>query len=271
MDKYQKAKQESRFSAQLKQYQDDFLFSAKRYPALISAWATGKTLCGILRALLYSENISDNLGVIFRKEYVDLKDSTIQDFEKYTGIKVNSNRNADLGNGSKIMFRHLEEINNIQNINLGWFMIEQVDELESDKEFFMLHGRLRREGKPNAYFKSLNISNRTGFVIGNVGQPWVRKLWRDEKKEDYPLYQATTFENEDVLPDDYIQSLRDLEGIKPELYRRYVMNDWEVEDDSFILIPDHYIEQLKPIHFYETLVGQVIACDPSAGGDECFI
>ena len=73
-------------------YQDDFIFSNAKYPALISGWGTGKTLCLILRGMLYSEEIADNLGVIFRKEAKDLEDSTILDFEKYTGRKVSSDR-----------------------------------------------------------------------------------------------------------------------------------------------------------------------------------
>lgn len=236
---------------------------------MIASWATGKTLCLILRALLYSESIPDNLGVIFRKEYVDLRDSTMQDFEKYTGLKVNSQREVNFPNGSKIMFRHLEEINNIQNINLGWFGIEQIDELESDAEFYMLWGRLRRQLEATDEFKSLGLPLRSGFVIGNVGQHWVKELWKDEQRKNYDLIEATTFDNEDVLPDDYIENLKDLEETKPEIYRRYVLNDWNLEDDRFILIPYQAIEALKGIHYYDTITGEVVACDPSAGGDEC--
>jgi len=253
----------------LKTFQYDFTYSTVQFPAMIAGWATGKTLCGIQRALFYSENIPNNLGVIFRKEYVDLRDSTVQDFEKYTQYKVNSQRDVIFDNGSKIMFRHIEELNNIQNINLGWFMIEQVDELETDKEFYMLWGRLRRQLQPTKEFIQSKLPERSGFVIGNVGQEWVKHIWKDNPKPNYDLVEATTLDNADVLPADYIQNIKQLETEKPEIYQRFVMNDWSVADDAFILIPMKYIEALKNIHYYDTIVGEVIASDPSAGGDEC--
>ncbi|MBK7546268.1 MAG: hypothetical protein IPI56_11090 [Elusimicrobia bacterium] len=48
-------------------------------------------------------------------------------------------------NKSEILFRHLEEIHGVvQNMNLGWFWIEQAEELETDETFNVLRGRLRR-------------------------------------------------------------------------------------------------------------------------------
>ncbi|MBM4240587.1 MAG: hypothetical protein FJ150_02780 [Euryarchaeota archaeon] len=255
----------------LKPFQDSFIYSKAEFPAFISGWAGGKTLCGILRAMLYSEHIPNNLGIIFRKEYVDLRDSTVLDFEKYTGLKVDSQRNVEFPNKSKIMFRHIEELNNIQNVNLGWFLIEQVDELESNNEFYMLWGRLRREVEPDSYFKEKGLTFRSGFVIGNVGQQWVKELWKDNRKENYHLSEATTFDNEDVLPEDFIKRCKELETEKPDIYRRYVLNDWSIEDDAFIVIPSRYVEELKTVNIYEVIKGSVISCDPSTGGDECVI
>ena len=261
------------FEVHLQPYQDKFIFSDKRYPAFIGGWATGKTMSGILRAMLYTDHIPNNLGVIFRKEYVDLRDSTIQDFEKYTGHKINSQREVSIDNGSKILFRHLEELNNIQNINLGWYMIEQVDELESDIEFTMLRGRLRRQVVPDDYFLSLNLPFRTGFAIGNVGRPWVKSKWRDktnkEENEQYEFIEASTFDNIINLPDDYIDDLRTLKREKPEIYNRFVINDWSSDDDSFVLIPASKIEALVNINYFDTELSKVIAIDPSLGGDEC--
>lgn len=222
------------FKVKLKLFQDKFVFSKVSFPAMISAWGTGKTLCGILRAMIYSKEIPNNLGVVFRKEYTDLRDSTIKDFEKYTNLKIDSQRNVTLKNGSIIMFRHIEELNNLQNINLGWFMIEQVDELKADTEFFLLWGRLRRHLTPSEYFQSLGLSSHSGFVIGNVaGNNWVKKLWKDNPDIDFGcLAEATTYENADNLPQDYIKKLERLKEKKPDIYRRFVLNDWSVEAEG---------------------------------------
>lgn len=276
-----------------KQYQDDFIFSCKRFPALVSGWGTGKTLCGILRSMYYSEHVPGNLGVIFRKEYTDLRDSTVRDFEHYTGKKVDSQRSLKFSNGSMIMFRHMEEVNNLQNINLGWFMIEQAEELETDEPFFMLQGRLRRQATPDKHFKGNGLSDRTGFLIANAGSDWIRNLWKGDRAEavkrlvstglpepeaialadGFHLVEATTYDNADVLPADFISNLKVIEAKRPAIYRRFVLNDWDVSGDEFTLITLQSLEALKRIHVFtpEDDTKRLIVCDPAYGGDECVI
>lgn len=217
----------------LKPFQDAFIFSQTRHPAFIAAWATGKTMCGILRGMLYSEGIPENLGIIFRKEYTDLRDSTLKDFERYTGLKCDSQRNVNFANGSQIMFRHVEELNNLQNINLGWFFIEQAEELRTDNEFFLLWGRLRRELNPTSSFLDLNLPTRSGFMTGNVkASNWIKHFWKDKPDQGFELTEATTYDNADVLPQDYLDSLERLKVLKPDVYRRFVLNDWGVETEG---------------------------------------
>jgi len=221
--------------------------------------------------MLYSEQIPDNLGIIFRKEYEDLRDSTVKDFEKYTGLKVDSHREVRLPNNSQILFRHIEELNNIQNVNLGWFAIEQGDELETDNEFFMLFGRLRRQVMPSGYFRDLGLPERSGFVICNAGEHWIKNLWKQSKLEDSELFEATTWDNADVLPKDFLDGLRILEKNKNEIYRQYVMNDWSVSPDQLILIPTSLLESLKELDLLKPKTKKIISCDPAIGGDECVV
>ena len=200
----------------LQPFQDRFIFSTARYPAMIAAWGTGKTMCAIEKAKILSEKYPNNLGVIFRKEYTDLRDSTLKDFESYTGLKVDSSRECKYGK-SLIMFRHLEEMNNIQNLNLGWFVIEQAEELDSDDIFFKLHGRLRRAGV-----------DHFGAIIGNTnGHNWIYKLWKAKQQHDYELIEAKTIDNEKNLPRKFIDDLERLKESKPKLYNRFVFNSWD--------------------------------------------
>lgn len=250
-------------------WQEDFIFSQARFPGMFSSWATGKTMSLIFRAMLYSEHIPDNLGVIFRKEFTDLKDSTIKDFEKYTGLKVNSSRECVLANGSVILFRHLEEINNIQNMNLGWYGLEQADEIDSEKEFMMLFGRLRRKVTPSQVFKDMGLPERSGFVIANAGDYWCRKLWKSEPMDGSAIYEATTWDNAKNLPQDFLDSLLVLKKKSPEMYRKFVENDWDVGVDQYILIKSADIEKLVGLTIHEPKDRYIIALDPSSGGDEC--
>jgi hypothetical protein len=210
---------------------------------MFAGWGTGKTLSAILRARLYTVGIPDNLGIIFRKTFRSLSDSTIKDYERYTGRKLDGQRNDVYPNGSSIMFRHIDELDSInqQNINLGWFYIEQCEELESDKEFFMLLGRLRRKLTPSKEFTDLGMPERSGWVIGNAADSWIKSLWKDGQLDetckqavpDYPgifseCIEATTWDNQKNLEKDFLNSLKILEIRSPEIYRQYVMNDWGV-------------------------------------------
>ena len=163
----------------LKPFQYDFVYSKARHPAFVGGWNTGKTMTAISRARIYSRLIPENLGIIFRKTFRSLSDSTLKDFEKYTGLKVDGNRNLVDKNGSITMFRHIDELESInqQNINLGWFYIEQGEELDSDEAFFMLFGRLRRHLNPTPEFLALGLPERSGWVIANAGDNWMRPLW----------------------------------------------------------------------------------------------
>jgi len=221
--------------------------------------------------MTYSELIPNNLGIVFRKEFTDLRDSTIKDFERYTGLKVNSQRDVVLPNKSTIMFRHIEELNNIQNVNLGWYLLEQGDELDSDLEFFLLFGRLRRDLTPTQDFTDLGLSLRSGFVIANAGDNWIKNLWKDGNLDGGSLEEATTWDNADVLPQDFLDSLKVLEKTKPEVYKQYVLNDWAVTADQYILIKPAMFELLKNVVFFNEISKRVVSCDPATGGDECVI
>lgn len=130
---------------------------------------THNTLVLIQRAMKLSQCYSDNLGLVVRRVFKDLADSTIKDFELYTGLKVPmSTRDVVLpGSRSRIMFRHLEELTSgptkslIQNVNLGWFAIEQAEEMDTPEQFQMLRGRLRRRlAVSEQYFKAWEMRNK---------------------------------------------------------------------------------------------------------------
>lgn len=227
----------------LKKWQTEFVQSNAKFPSMFSAWGTGKDLSALTRCMIFSQETEDNLGLVLRAEYKDLADSTIRDFETYTGIKVNSEANAVIppiregGRPSYIMFRHIEQLNNLQNINLGWFWINQAEELPSDQAFQLLKGRLRRPAK-----------RRSGWVTKNAnGHDWAYKLWLEEFKNhpDYPCWQATTYDNQDVLPKDYVESLKDL---PTNMFKRFVMNDHSIAEG---LVWPEFNEELHTCESYE--------------------
>ena len=208
--------------------QAKFLRSKARFPALIAGWGYGKTLCLILKGVKDSMDYADNLGLIVRKEFTDLRDSTMRDFELNTGLKIKADKdvivvNSDTGAKSTIMFRHGRELDVLQNVNLGWAIIEQAEEFDTDEQFQMLRGRLRREGVPHWL----------GIIANTKGHNWIWKLWKSQKREDYELYEAITFENPH-LPEDFIKDLKKMEIEAPRKYARFVMNSWAEEIEGTI-------------------------------------
>lgn len=179
-------------------------------------------MCGILRGMQLSESFPGNLGLITRKRFTDLRDSTLKDFERYTGLSVNKgDKEVTLSNGSVIMFRHGEELSGLQNVNLGWFMIEQGEEFETPEQFDLLRGRLRRQ-------ESLI---RQGMVIANTaGHNWIWDRWKNKQLEGYELTEASIKDNEEHLPADTLADWERLRIESPKKYNRYVLNSWEDYD-----------------------------------------
>jgi len=224
----------------LEPFQADFFKSTERFPAMIAGWATGKTMCALQKGIMLSEFYNNNLGCIIRSKFTDLRDSTMKDFTRYTGIHVpQGTKEAKIGN-STILFRHAKELSGLQNVNLGWFYIEQAEEFPTDTQFTLLRGRLRRELtinpnyeiNPRKAFYPLLCSLRDtvdglrqGMVIANShGHNWCWKKWIKSPQKGYSCIEATTFDNIDNLPADFIADLKVMEGDSPGKFQQYVMN-----------------------------------------------
>ena len=221
----------SKFS--LKQAQVDFIGSPEQFPAYIAGVGTGKSTALIAKALLHSQESKDNLGVIVRKQFSDLRNSTIKDFQDYTGLKVNeSTHEVRLKNGSTILFIHGDVLDSLKNINCGWFGIEQAEEFPDDTAWQFLKMRLRRK-----------VLFRSGFLIGNTnGHNWIYDIYkRQSPPPNHELIEATTYDFKDIHAPDYITNL---ETLPKKLYNRYVMNSWEEAEG---LVFDEYLESRDTI------------------------
>ena len=245
---------------ELTTFQDEFAFSNKRYPCFLASVGTGKTMAAIFRAVYLSEKYPGNLGIIIRKEFTDLRDSTMKDWERYTGHEVPTNKDFVFPNGSVAMFRHGSEINVLKNINAGWVYIEQGEEFPSDETFQFLRDRLRRQ---EAGFRSM-------FMTANAcGHNWIWKQWIGTTPEhyhktpghvcvnertgeyihlngEYHCVEANTFANAKNLPSDFIEDKKQMRLEAPEHYKRYVLNDHEaqVEGRVFNKVDDCAIGEL---------------------------
>jgi hypothetical protein len=234
---------------ELEPWQARFYESTARYPCFLAGWGTGKTMCALLKGLFLSRVYAGNLGLIVRRVYKDLRDSTIKDYERYTHTNVPiSSAETTLPNGSKTIFRHGDDLSGLQNVNLGWFYVEQAEEFESSDEFNMLRGRLRREliidpsyhPQPNSEYAALEQyvathQLRQGMVVANqAGHNWIWHDWAKHPQTDqFECHQAKTYDNARNLPSDF---LADLDGMRTgnetakRKWRIYVNNESEELD-----------------------------------------
>ena len=124
---------------------------------------------------------------------------------------------------SEVIFRHLDDLQSLTNMNLSGFWIDQAEEVSEDAFDFLI-GRIRRP-----------VKKREGFLTFNPnGHDW---LWRRFKKgigadgkqlpniTDYFLTMASTLENQKNLPEDYIRGLL---SQPKEWQKRFVQGSFDV-------------------------------------------
>jgi len=245
----------------LRPFQDEFLFDQHRYSALIAGIGTGKTYMLLLKIWMFCEQYPDTLALIVRKEYTDLRDSTIKDFQVYFQVTVDSNKEYRFPNGSIIMFRHMSEINVLRNINLSIIGVEQAEEMPDEETFTFLRDRLRRQ---NAPYRQMNIiANANGYNY----------LWKmfinNPPSEDFHVVQANTFDNADNLPQDFINDLRRMEIESPNHFKRFVMNSHEELDADDLLLTHQVVYNAPKVEVYPGgTQKRVLAVDVARFGED---
>lgn len=227
-------------------YQDKFLFSTKRFPAMIAAVGTGKSMMLLLKIWRYCEDYPNSLALVVRKEFTDLRDSTIKDFQTYFGVNIDANKEYKFKNGSTIMFRHGGELAVLKNMNLSIAGIEQAEEFETDEVFVFLRDRLRRQSGP---YRQISI------IANANGHNWIWQRWVSgadtsevidertgqivyEKDAESICVTANTLANEHNLPADFVADMMRMKHDSPNHFMRYVMNSHdEIDADDLLLNP----------------------------------
>jgi hypothetical protein len=215
----------------------------------------------LLKVFKFCQDYPGSLCMVVRKEFTDLKDSTIKDFEKYFQASIGSDKDYKFANGSIIMFRHAAEMNVLRNINLSLFAIEQAEEFENEETFNFLRDRLRNQASPI----------RQGILIANAnGHNWIWRLWiNNPPSEDYDAVTANTFDNADNLPADFIEDLRRMEVEAPSHYRQFVLNDFnEAGSDDYLFVAKDIYHAAESKFDVVGTQKRILAVDVARFGDD---
>lgn len=195
--------------------QAEFHGMGKKYRFFVGGWGNGKTSAGVVEGLMLALEYPGSTGLIARKTRPELKATTQYHFFNGGGgdavkgdfegcpqeliKKFNKTEGKlELINGSIIHFWPLDEPAKLQNLNLGWFLIDQAEEVPEEM-FLMLKGRLRQLRGP-----------RCGVLLANPeGHNWIW-MYNVQRPGDFPemgMVHAKTTDNPN-LPRDYIESLK---------------------------------------------------------------
>lgn len=178
--------------------QDEYIFSNNEFVCIKGTFGCGKSIAALLSANKECEEHPGNLYLILRKEYIDLKNSTLRDWSDWIGRPVIGNE-VRYENGSILLFGHGDDINSLKNANLGGALMVQAEEM-TEEDFWFVKGRLRRKQGTRQLRLECNYD----------GKNWIYKLFN---KEDSPIKSSrhlvltNTFDNEKNLPPDYIPGL----------------------------------------------------------------
>jgi len=221
---------------ELERHQADFIQAKEQYTALFGGIGNGKTFAACLKGIQLSARYPNNLGLVGRFTYPELRDSTREEYLHVLGMlyppkayKINKTEGSvTLWNKSATIFRHLEDSRKLLGPNLGWFYIDQAEEVDEDV-FSTLQGRLRRP----------RIGELSGMITGNPhGHDWVYHKfgmqygWNDQNRQtnyahssNYRMITAPTHSNADNLPPNYVSQLQ--ESYSKEWFNRYVLGSWD--------------------------------------------
>jgi len=213
------------------EWQTKFHSSRAKFKLLVGAWSSGKTVSGYTEGFQHSCESPNNLGLVCRETYDELRDTTRKEWLDRTprGLikKFSLTKNeltlwcpARQGTVSTILFRslidaqHHRQARKFGSYKLGWFHIDEGDVLHED-EFNILAARLNRTG----------VRRRQGWITMNPTNPdhWLLKRFTSGDP-DYQIIYSNTYQNREYLPSGYIEDLEKL--YSPEWVRRYLMGEF---------------------------------------------
>jgi hypothetical protein len=222
--------------------QHAFIFDWQyRFRAYGGGLGNGKTSAGCALAWLLSVSFPGNRGLICRWDGKELRQTTMSELRGLIPSTLIEKQNDQMGylkfkpqyGGSEIIYSDLKELRAIKNLNLGWFWIDQAEEV-TDEHWTLLVSRLR---------KQTPLMDRAGTLLGHAKtygfatfnpegtNSYLWKLFHPEspdRQADYQLYMASTYDGlaAGFTSPEYVNGML---AVFPESARkRYLDGAWDV-------------------------------------------
>ena len=212
--------------------QDGFVRSNAAFPAMMGGYRSGKTAGGVIKCWFYSMKHPGAIGVWTEPVAAMFAESLLPTLRKFFGAyegslwqeqgKGGPNHRIEFNNGCLWMLKAAETPERIVGFEAAWALMNEAGSTEHGSQqeaYFKLIGRLSQQGYPHWL----------GAATTPSGYNWLWKEWVDEptaKETGHVLFHAATFENQDNLPDEYIERMAQAYVEGTPMYRQYVLGEF---------------------------------------------
>ena len=205
--------------------QGQFLGLPHKFKAFVGGFGTGKTWVGGQSQLMHFLKFPGVNQGYFAPTYSMIRDiyyPTLEEVAYTFKLRIavkEGNKEIHVYNGRKYLgltkCRSMDKPGSIVGFKVGRALVDEIDTMKIDKAtdaWRKIIARLRH--------KHPGIQNGIDVVTTPEGFKFVYKQFYGNKSPKYGMIQASTYDNELNLPEDYIQSL--LDTYPPELIEAYL-------------------------------------------------
>ncbi len=207
-------------------FQYEFIFSKIPNLLLSGPFGSSKSFCLCHRALNLLLKYPGIQGLILRKEFKHLKNTTMAMFiERICPREVILDINRTdhfirFKNGSKLFFGGLDQWEKLGSYVFGFIGVEEGHEFKKEVEWQMIQSRIRQMGIPET---ALSL-----FIVTVPDSPHhpLYRMFFENRDEKYKVIFGKTVKK--FLPRGYIERLQSLSGV---FRMRYVEGKWVAFED----------------------------------------
>lgn len=196
-----------------------------KFRAYVGGFGSGKTFVGCLDLCIFAGRHPKTRQGYFGPSYPAIRDIFYPTFEEAAylmgfAVKTNvSDKECHLYRSGRyygsIICRSMDNPDSIVGFKIARGLVDEIDILKADKAE-------RAWNKIIARMRLVvpGVENSIGVTTTPEGFKFVYSRFANEPKASYSMVQASTYENEEYLPDDYISSL--IESYPKQLIQAYL-------------------------------------------------
>lgn len=209
--------------------QHSFLTMSEKYKAFVGGFGSGKTFVGCVDLIKFALEHPKTVQGYFTTTYSLIRDifyPTISEAAEMMGLRVEVKKSVhevSLFRGvnylGTIICRSMDNPESIIGFKVARALVDEIDTLPADKAKYVwrkIIARLR--------LKIDGVINGVGVTTTPEGFKFVYQTFKKDPTSSYAMVQASTHENAQYLPDDYIQTLT--ESYPPQLIAAYLNGEF---------------------------------------------